>query len=101
VTPSKRTLIEQVRSIFRVIEYAQGYNGTLRTTEVYFYVLDSLPLFLALAVWTIVWPPVFLPTTSPFSETPETDEIVLDRTIGVGQPVGASGFLYEETKQMK
>lgn len=58
-----------MRSIFRIIEYAQGYDGELRTTEVYFYVLDSLPIFLALAVWTVVWPPLILTEHSkPFQD---------------------------------
>ena len=41
-------------------EYAQGYQGVLRTTEIYFYLLDSLPLLLAMSVWIFVWPPTFL-----------------------------------------
>lgn len=49
-----------IRSGYRIAEYAQGYDGTLRTTEAYFYALDSLPLFLAIAVWTVVWPPAYL-----------------------------------------
>ncbi len=50
----------QVRCVYRVIEFAQGYDGALRTTEVYFYCLDSLPLCLSIAIWVVVWPPSFL-----------------------------------------
>lgn len=46
----------QVRCVFRVIEFSQGYDGQLRTTEWYFYVFDSLPLILAISVWVFIWP---------------------------------------------
>lgn len=46
--------------MFRVIEFAQGYDGVLRTTEGYFYLLDSLPVALAICVWVVVWPPSVL-----------------------------------------
>lgn len=49
-----------IRSVYRIAEFAQGYDGKLRTTEAYFYALDSLPLFLAIAVWAVVWPPAYL-----------------------------------------
>nr|XP_018266536.1 uncharacterized protein I303_00511 [Kwoniella dejecticola CBS 10117]OBR88694.1 hypothetical protein I303_00511 [Kwoniella dejecticola CBS 10117] len=49
-----------IRCIFRVIEYAEGFDGNLRTTEWAFYVLDALPLFLAISVWAFVWPPTIL-----------------------------------------
>ncbi|RSH77014.1 uncharacterized protein EHS24_003955 [Apiotrichum porosum] len=45
-----------VRCVFRVIEFSQGYDGQLRTTEWYFYVFDSLPLILAISVWVFIWP---------------------------------------------
>ena len=47
---------QQIRCIYRVIEFAQGYDGYLRTTEWCFYVLDTLPLLAAIIVWLIVWP---------------------------------------------
>jgi hypothetical protein len=50
----------QIRCVFRVIEYAQGYDGELRTVEFWFYVLDTLPLVLGILVWTFVWPPRIL-----------------------------------------
>lgn len=39
-----------IRSIFRVIEFAQGHDGYLQSHEVFFYVFDSIPMF-ALLVW--------------------------------------------------
>jgi hypothetical protein len=38
-----------VRNIFRLIEYCQGSNGYLLTTEVFVYCLDALPMFLVVA----------------------------------------------------
>jgi hypothetical protein len=43
-----------------VAEFSQGYDGPLRTIEFWFYVLDTLPLVLGIAVWTVVWPPKIL-----------------------------------------
>lgn len=58
----------QVRSIFRIAEYAQGYDGYLRTHEAFLYLLDSLPLFLAMLAWALLWPPTILrDDDKPFS----------------------------------
>jgi len=48
------------RSAFRIAEYNGGYNGTLMTTEWYFYVLDALPLAFGLSLFVFVWPPRYL-----------------------------------------
>ena len=50
----------QIRNGYRVAEYALGWDGVLQSTEVYFYVLDSLPLIFAIAPWTIIWAPLYL-----------------------------------------
>ncbi|KAF8597903.1 RTA1-domain-containing protein [Ceratobasidium sp. AG-I] len=49
-----------VRSAFRTIENAQGFHGYLALHEGYFYVLDCLPLWIAVLVFVITWPPVYL-----------------------------------------
>ncbi|KAI0823125.1 RTA1-like protein [Trametes gibbosa] len=51
-----------IRCVYRVIELSQGYHGQLATTEAYFYGLDSLPLFIAVAVYTPFWPGRMIPT---------------------------------------
>ena len=51
-----------VRCVYRVIELSQGYRGHLATTEAFFYGLDSLPLFIAVAVYTPFWPGRMIPT---------------------------------------
>lgn len=63
-----------VRSVFRTIENAQGFDGTLATTESYFYLLDCVPLWIAILVFAIVWPPSYL--TGLESRTALYDEAV-------------------------
>ena len=45
-----------VRQIYRVIEFAQGFNGYLAVHEVYFYVFDTIPIFLSGAVYACFFP---------------------------------------------
>ncbi|KAF8076468.1 RTA1-like protein [Lyophyllum atratum] len=49
-----------IRSMFRVIELSEGYQGHLATTEAFFYGLDTLPLFIAIVVYTPFWPGRFI-----------------------------------------
>ncbi|KAF8961458.1 RTA1 like protein-domain-containing protein [Flammula alnicola] len=49
-----------IRSGFRVAELSQGFQGHLATTEPFFYGLDTLPLFIAIAVYIPFWPGRFL-----------------------------------------
>jgi hypothetical protein len=51
----------QIRSIFRIAEFAGGYDSYLATHEGYLYLLDALPLFLAMSLYVFVWPPRFIP----------------------------------------
>ncbi|CDO75869.1 hypothetical protein BN946_scf184672.g2 [Trametes cinnabarina] len=50
-----------IRCVYRVIELSQGYRGHLATTEAFFYGLDSLPLFVAVVVYTPFWPGRMIP----------------------------------------
>ncbi|KIY73997.1 RTA1-domain-containing protein [Cylindrobasidium torrendii FP15055 ss-10] len=50
-----------IRSVYRTIELGQGFHGHLATTEAYFYGLDTLPLFIAIAVYVPFWPGRFIP----------------------------------------
>jgi len=45
-----------VRSVFRVAEFAGGYHGTIATHEAYFYAFDTLPLWIAMSLYCVVWP---------------------------------------------
>jgi hypothetical protein len=45
-----------VRSVFRVVEYLQGYYGSLLQTEVYIYVFDAVLMWLVLVIFVAVHP---------------------------------------------
>jgi len=49
-----------IRCIYRLIELAQGHNGYLLTHEIYFYLLDTLPLFIAITVYVPFWPAKYI-----------------------------------------
>ena len=53
--------LRQIRCIYRVAEGSQGYFGPLATTEWIFYTFDTIPLFVAVAVFVPFWPGRFLP----------------------------------------
>ena len=46
----------QVRKIFRMFEYWNGLKRTIPNHEVYIYILDSLPMLLALILFNAVHP---------------------------------------------
>lgn len=46
-----------IRSIYRIIEMAGGYQGKVYRTENYLFFLDSLPLAVANTLWAVWWPP--------------------------------------------
>ncbi|GAA5925527.1 hypothetical protein JCM3775_001433 [Rhodotorula graminis] len=48
------------RSAFRIVEYSEGYYGKLATSEGYFYLLDALPLWLAMTLYVFFYPPRFI-----------------------------------------
>ncbi|KAL5511880.1 hypothetical protein ACEPAH_5098 [Sanghuangporus vaninii] len=45
-----------IRATYRVVELAEGNDGYLITHEVFFYVLDTIPLFFATAIYVFFWP---------------------------------------------
>ncbi|GAA5879361.1 hypothetical protein JCM3774_003803 [Rhodotorula dairenensis] len=49
-----------IRSVFRLIEFSQGYYGYLAVHEGYFYGLDALPLWLAMTLYCFFWPVRFI-----------------------------------------
>ncbi|KZV97419.1 RTA1-domain-containing protein [Exidia glandulosa HHB12029] len=57
-----------VRSGYRIAEASQGYFGTLATTEWVFYAFDTLPLFIAIAVYIPFWPGRFIPRVNAQGE---------------------------------
>lgn len=47
------------RSIYRVIEFRQGYFSRIATTEIYFYFFDTLIMIFATAIYIPLFPPAF------------------------------------------
>ncbi|WVW81622.1 hypothetical protein I302_103617 [Kwoniella bestiolae CBS 10118] len=70
-----------IRCVFRVIEYAEGFDGNLRNTEWAFYVFDALPLFLAIAVWVFVWPPAIMKDQNELFRTAATSPTQFPLTV--------------------
>ncbi|KAG2140285.1 RTA1 like protein-domain-containing protein [Suillus cothurnatus] len=61
-----------VRCIYRVIELGQGSGGYLLTHEIYFYLLDSLPLLIGIYTYIIYWPTKYLEASAkPTNEMTE------------------------------
>ncbi|KAF4843542.1 hypotheticall protein [Colletotrichum siamense] len=53
-------LMVYIRSVYRVIELAQGWNGYLLTHEVYFIALDAVVMVIAVAIFVPLDPAVIL-----------------------------------------
>ncbi|KAK1726390.1 RTA1 like protein-domain-containing protein [Colletotrichum acutatum] len=54
------SLLIMVRSIFRMVEYAQGHNGSLIQKEIYVYVLDALLMTVVSIVFSVFHPSIVL-----------------------------------------
>jgi hypothetical protein len=50
-----------VRIIFRLVEYSQGYNTGIPTHEVYTFIFESLPMFVAVLLLNFVHPGKVMP----------------------------------------
>lgn len=50
------SLLIMVRSIFRVVEYLQGFNGYILRHEAFLYVFDGTLMFLVLVIFIAVHP---------------------------------------------
>ncbi|CAK5265165.1 unnamed protein product [Mycena citricolor] len=49
-----------VRTVYRVVEFAGGYNGTVANKELYFYLFEALPLAMTTSMFISLWPTRFL-----------------------------------------
>lgn len=56
-----------IRSIYRVIELAQGWTGYVMTHEVFFIVLDGVMMIVAVGVFNVFHPGWLLPSDSSFT----------------------------------
>ncbi|OBT89316.1 hypothetical protein VE02_02567 [Pseudogymnoascus sp. 03VT05] len=50
------SVLIMIRSIFRVVEYLQGYDGYLLSHEVYLYIFDAVLMFCTMVIFNIVHP---------------------------------------------
>lgn len=55
-----------IRSIYRVIELAQGWTGYVMTHEVFFIILDGVMMVVAVGIFNIFHPGWLLPSESDF-----------------------------------
>ncbi|KAI0347274.1 RTA1-domain-containing protein [Trametopsis cervina] len=74
-----------VRSTYRTIELSQGPQGNLTTTEIYFWVLDFVPLYIAIGIYAIFWPANFYSRTYENTAYPLQSQVTLAK-----QPYGES-----------
>lgn len=50
------SILIMVRSIFRVVEYLQGFDGYLLHHEAYLYIFDALLMFLVMVLLNVIHP---------------------------------------------
>jgi hypothetical protein len=50
------SMLVMIRSVFRVVEYLQGFDGYLLSHEVYLYVFDALLMFIMMALFNWIHP---------------------------------------------
>lgn len=68
------SLLVVLRSIYRVVEMAAGWNGPINTREWPLYAFDSTFVWLAVAVLNVVFPGAYLPKQFSWRVQPQTDE---------------------------
>ncbi|ESZ92495.1 hypothetical protein SBOR_7120 [Sclerotinia borealis F-4128] len=59
-----------IRSIFRIVEYAQGNDGYLLSTEVFIYIFDATLMFLVVVIFNLRHPSAIIQGKSHKYETP-------------------------------
>ena len=50
------SILIMIRSIFRVVEYLQGFSGYLLSHEVYLYIFDAVLMLLVLVLFNVIHP---------------------------------------------
>ncbi|KAI8960321.1 RTA1-domain-containing protein [Daldinia sp. FL1419] len=79
-----------VRSLFRVIEYLQGNNGSLSRSEVYLYVFDAALILIAM-VWMNWYHPSEIGLLLRGQERKRNGmEVIIGRLIRIGESRGSS-----------
>jgi RTA1 like protein len=67
------------RSVYRVVELAQGWNGSLITQETYFIVFDSVLMLMFAYSHIIVFPPKYLRELRRDDEKPHSDKVLVQK----------------------
>lgn len=73
------SLLIMVRSIFRAVEYLQGFNGYLLSHEGYLYGLDALLMFLVMVVLNVIHPSEIAAHASLKANSADTLDVHLER----------------------
>ncbi|KAG5645828.1 hypothetical protein DXG03_005169 [Asterophora parasitica] len=60
-----------IRAVYRTIELADGWNGRIISTQLYFNVLDGAMVVLAIYTMNIVHPGIYLPSDDETSSSEE------------------------------
>lgn len=61
------TITIVIRCIFRIVEYGQGDRGYLVLHEGYSHLLDSLPLWISMTLYALLWPHRLVPVAGTAS----------------------------------
>lgn len=54
-------LLITIRIIFRLVEYSSGLDSQIPNHEAYMFILESLPMFIAIALFNVVHPGAVMP----------------------------------------
>jgi len=81
-----------IRNLYRFIEFAQGFDGYLATTEAYFYIFDASLIFGCFIIYTIFHFGLFLPPVVSVSRTTmKNDKVFIQvNPIPVGMDIEAN-----------
>ncbi|KAH8555115.1 RTA-like protein [Umbelopsis sp. PMI_123] len=63
-----------IRSIYRLIEFADGFFGYVNTHEVFFLIFDTLLIFLCVCTWIAFPPGKYLTGNSPLESPSQSEE---------------------------
>lgn len=67
------TLCLVIRSIYRIVEFADGWDGRIINTEVYFNTLDGMMVILAMYTLNFVHPGFMLPSKNQLKKSEDTE----------------------------
>ncbi|EWC48478.1 hypothetical protein DRE_02247 [Drechslerella stenobrocha 248] len=81
-----------IRSIYRLVEFAEGWTGYLMKHEVYFWVLETLPMLICLVLFNIWHPAKLIPVEKPVEE----EVVMTEGRVDQPKREGASNSNYQQ-----